>query len=133
MHYLTIILHRQTFIYWIIGTLSNEPAVLGVYTGFFKAWQNAGAAAGWKIDGSSVTYLNFLIACWVLVLISFPGAFWVAFTTKETTGYSEEIEKDQQQRLEHEKLGDDTELEDTKHAVHIDHVDDTTPKGSDTV
>ncbi|KAG2175373.1 hypothetical protein INT43_001020 [Umbelopsis isabellina] len=122
----------QTFIYWIIGTLSNEPAVLGLYTGFFKAWQNAGAAAGWKIDASGVNFLHFLIACWVLVLIAFPGAFWVAFTTSETTGYSEEIEKDQQERLEREKLGDDTGLEETKEAAQNDHTA-TTTDASDTV
>ncbi|KAM3588335.1 hypothetical protein VKS41_000783 [Umbelopsis sp. WA50703] len=115
----------QTFIYWVLGTLSNEPAVLGLYTGFFKAWQNAGAAAGWKIDASNVNFLHFLIACWVLVLISFPGAFWVAVTTKETTGYSEEIEKDKQERLEREKLGDETELEETKETAQIDHTNTT--------
>jgi hypothetical protein len=118
-------LYRQTFIYWVLGTLSNEPAVLGLYTGFFKAWQNAGAAAGWKIDASNVNFLHFLIACWVLVLISFPGAFWVAVTTKETTGYSEEIEKDKQERLEREKLGDETELEETKETAQIDHTNTT--------
>ncbi|KAI9285215.1 hypothetical protein BC943DRAFT_306137 [Umbelopsis sp. AD052] len=97
----------QTFIYWVIGTLSNEPATLGVYTGFFKAFQNAGAASGWKVDASHVPYLHFLIACWVLILISFPGAYWVAFTTKETSGYSEEIEQDQHDRIEQDKLGGD--------------------------
>ena len=80
---------------------------MGVYTGFFKAFQNAGAASGWKIDASHVPYLHFLIACWVLIFISFPGAYWVAFTTKETSGYSEEIEQDQQDRIEHDKLGSD--------------------------
>lgn len=78
-----------------------------MYTGFFKAFQNAGAASGWKIDASHVPYLHFLIACWVLIFISFPGAYWVAFTTKETSGYSEEIEQDQQDRIEHDKLGSD--------------------------
>jgi hypothetical protein len=78
---------------------------LGLYTGFFKAFQNAGAASGWKIDASHVPYIHFLIACWVLIFISFPGAFWVAFTTEETTGYREEIEQDKQERIEHEKLG----------------------------
>ncbi|KAJ2958795.1 hypothetical protein NQZ79_g5635 [Umbelopsis isabellina] len=121
----------QTFIYWLIGTLSNEPAVLGLYTGFFKAWQNAGAAAGWKIDASNVNFLHFLIACWVLVLVAFPGAFWVAYTTTETTGYSEEIEKDQQERLEREKLGDDAELEETKDATQNGHTAAT--NASDTV
>lgn len=69
------------------------------------AFQNAGAASGWKIDASHVPYLHFLIACWVLVFVSFPGAFWVAFLTADTTGYTEEIEQEKQERIEHEKLG----------------------------
>jgi hypothetical protein len=116
--------NRQTFIYWVIGTLSNEPATLGVYTGFFKAFQNAGAASGWKIDASHVPYLHFLIACWVLIFISFPGAYWVAFTTKETTGYSEEIEQEQQDRIEHDKLGID-EVKTTDEAKATDEVKET--------
>ncbi|ORX54924.1 MFS general substrate transporter [Hesseltinella vesiculosa] len=96
----------QTLIYYLIGSLSNDPAKLSLYTGIFKLVQNGGAVSGWRIDATHVPYLNFLIACWVLVFISFPGMFWVAWTTEDVTGYTEEIqEAKDHDHIETEKVG----------------------------
>ena len=41
----------QTYAYWMMGSMSNDPSKLAFYAGFYKGLQSAGAAIIWAIDG----------------------------------------------------------------------------------
>ncbi|KAF9246914.1 major facilitator superfamily domain-containing protein [Melanogaster broomeanus] len=56
----------QTFVYWLLGAMSNDLAKLAVFIGFYKAIQSAGAAGVWHTDAVSVPYMNIFISTWVL-------------------------------------------------------------------
>lgn len=40
----------QTTSYWIIGAMSNDPAKLAYFAGFYKSIQSAGGAGSWAAD-----------------------------------------------------------------------------------
>jgi hypothetical protein len=40
----------QTTAYWIMGAMSNDPAKLAHFAGFYKSMQSAGAAGIWRAD-----------------------------------------------------------------------------------
>jgi hypothetical protein len=42
----------QVTSYWLMGAISNDPAKLAYFTGFYKSLQSAGAAAHWGIDSA---------------------------------------------------------------------------------
>jgi MFS family permease len=56
----------QTFVYWLMGAMSNDLAKLAVFTGFYKGLQSAGAAGVWHADAVMVPYFNIFISTWVL-------------------------------------------------------------------
>jgi hypothetical protein len=74
----------QTYLYWLMGAMSNDPALLARYAGFYKAMQSAGAAAAFGIDASSIRLRWECLICWILVFISFPLIFLVANKVTET-------------------------------------------------
>ncbi|KAI7901377.1 major facilitator superfamily domain-containing protein [Cokeromyces recurvatus] len=74
----------QTYLYWLMGAMSNDPALLARYAGFYKAVQSAGAAIAFGIDASSVRLRWECLICWILVFISFPFIFLVANKIKDT-------------------------------------------------
>ncbi|KAL4574716.1 hypothetical protein LXL04_021552 [Taraxacum kok-saghyz] len=62
----------QSMVYWVIGGLADDSAILSRYSGFYKGVQSAGAAVAWQIDTHNVPYMNQLIVNWVLTTISYP-------------------------------------------------------------
>ncbi|KAG6378422.1 major facilitator superfamily domain-containing protein [Boletus reticuloceps] len=56
----------QTFVYWLLGAMSNDLAKLAVFTGFYKGLQSAGAAGVWHADAVPAPYINIFISTWVL-------------------------------------------------------------------
>ncbi|KAH0839630.1 major facilitator superfamily domain-containing protein [Lanmaoa asiatica] len=56
----------QTFVYWLLGAMSNDLAKLAVFTGFYKGLQSAGAAGVWHADAVTAPYMNIFISTWVL-------------------------------------------------------------------
>jgi len=56
----------QTFVYWLLGAMSNDLAKLAVFTGFYKGLQSAGAAGAWHADAVSASYMSIFISTWVL-------------------------------------------------------------------
>ncbi|KAF8530012.1 MFS general substrate transporter [Hysterangium stoloniferum] len=79
----------QALVYWIMAALTNDPFTLARFAGFFRALQSAGAAGSFGMDAVNTPFLNELLAGWALMLASFPLAFIVIRTIKETS-YSEE-------------------------------------------
>ncbi|KAF8959869.1 major facilitator superfamily domain-containing protein [Flammula alnicola] len=58
----------QTTAYWIMGAMSNDPAKLAHFTGFYKSIQSAGAAGAWRADGVKTPFMNMFISTWVLLV-----------------------------------------------------------------
>lgn len=75
----------QTYMYWLMGAMSNDPALLARYAGFYKALQSAGAAASFGIDAGAVRLRWSCLICWIIVFISFPGIFMVTNKIEPTT------------------------------------------------
>lgn len=62
----------QSMVYWVIGGLAHDSAILSRYVGFYKGVQSAGGAVAWQIDTHNVPYMTQLIVNWVLTTISYP-------------------------------------------------------------
>ncbi|KAF8961018.1 major facilitator superfamily domain-containing protein [Flammula alnicola] len=58
----------QTTAYWIMGAMSNDPAKLAHFTGFYKSIQSAGAAGAWRADAVKRPFMNIFVSTWVLLV-----------------------------------------------------------------
>jgi len=58
----------QTTAYWVMGAMSNDPAKLAHFIGFYKSIQSAGAAGVWRADGVGLPYMNIFISTWTLLV-----------------------------------------------------------------
>ncbi|PWW76961.1 MFS general substrate transporter [Tuber magnatum] len=56
----------QTYAYWMMGALSNEPRKLAYFAGFYKGIQSAGAAVVWRLDGVKYSYATLFGSSWGL-------------------------------------------------------------------
>ena len=74
----------QTYMYWLMGAMSNDPALLARYAGFYKAMQSAGAAISFGIDAVDIPLQWECLICWLLVFISFPPLYLVASKVTES-------------------------------------------------
>ena len=46
----------QTYAYWLMGALSNDPRKLAYFAGFYKGIQSAGAAVVWRMDAVKYSF-----------------------------------------------------------------------------
>ncbi|KAI0360291.1 MFS general substrate transporter [Trametes cingulata] len=81
----------QALAYWIMSALTNDPFTLARYAGLYKALQSAGAAGSFGMDAVATPFLNEHLASWVLMLVSFPLAWLVLRTVKETNYEDEKV------------------------------------------
>ncbi|KAA1470945.1 MFS general substrate transporter [Dentipellis sp. KUC8613] len=58
----------QTTAYWMMGAMSNDPAKLAYFAGFYKSIQSAGAAGVWRADAVKLPYMNIFISTWALLV-----------------------------------------------------------------
>ncbi|EKM60588.1 uncharacterized protein PHACADRAFT_246612 [Phanerochaete carnosa HHB-10118-sp] len=58
----------QTTAYWVMGAMSNDPAKLAHFTGFYKSIQSAGAAGIWRADAVGIPFMSIFISTWVLLV-----------------------------------------------------------------
>lgn len=65
----------QTTAYWLMGAMSNDPAKLAVFTGFYKCFQSAGSAVVWRLDAVQKPYMDIFISTWVLAAAGMICAF----------------------------------------------------------
>ncbi|KAG2227901.1 hypothetical protein INT45_002139, partial [Circinella minor] len=84
----------QSYMYWLMGAMSNDPALLARYAGFYKAMQSAGAAISFGIDSAGVRLRWASLISWIIVFISFPGMFVVANQIKQTSDPIEDADND---------------------------------------
>lgn len=57
----------QTYSYWMMGAMSNDPAKLAIFTGFYKSIQSAGAAGVWRADAMRIPFMNIFASTWGLL------------------------------------------------------------------
>lgn len=72
----------QCWCYWIMGQMSDDPAVLGRYSGWYKCFNSAGNAIGSVL----VPVLPATTQLWiniVLFAVSLPPAAYVCSTVRE--------------------------------------------------
>ena len=70
----------QAYAYWLMGSLSNDSAVLSHYSGWYKSIQSAAAAIVWRLDGLKISYKSMYLSTWAILLVSVCTTFFVAFT-----------------------------------------------------
>ncbi|KAI0761154.1 MFS general substrate transporter [Trametes elegans] len=81
----------QTTAYWFMGAMSNDPAKLANFSGFYKSLQSAGAAGVWRADGAKLPYMNIFISTWVLLVVGLVFALpMIHMRVKETTDEADE-------------------------------------------
>ncbi|THG93486.1 hypothetical protein EW026_g7764 [Hermanssonia centrifuga] len=102
----------QALAYWIMSALSNDPFTLARFAGLYKAIQSAGSAGSYGMDAVLHPLLNEHLASWSMMLVSFPLAFLVIRTIKETS-YEEEkvVYVDDVATKEMEEAGSESEKE----------------------
>ncbi|THG93485.1 hypothetical protein EW026_g7763 [Hermanssonia centrifuga] len=81
----------QALAYWIMSALSNDPFTLARFAGLYKAIQSAGAAGSYGMDAMLHPLLNEHLASWSMLLFSFPLAFLVIRSIKETNYEDEKV------------------------------------------
>ncbi|KAG0130033.1 major facilitator superfamily domain-containing protein [Tuber indicum] len=78
----------QTYAYWMMGALSNEPRKLAYFAGFYKGIQSAGAAVVWRLDGVQYSYATLFGSSWGLcgagMLLAIP-VIWRCIKDTELT------------------------------------------------
>ncbi|KAJ1911264.1 hypothetical protein H4219_005993 [Mycoemilia scoparia] len=60
----------QTYCYWIMGCLTNDPQTSARYAGFYKGIQSLGAAIAWQVDAKDKKLMDQVIINWVFVVAS---------------------------------------------------------------
>lgn len=98
----------QSFIFWILGTFSNNPKKVALYASFYKSLQSAFAAIVWRLDAMKKPYMDLFASSWGLVhgsmLIAAP---LILFMITEHTGLEEdgieELLNDEEIKIEHLK------------------------------
>ena len=81
----------QALAYWIMSAMTNDPFKLARYAGLYKALQSAGSAGSFGMDAVATPFLNEHLASWIMLLVSFPLAYLVLRTIKETNYEDEKV------------------------------------------
>ncbi|KAH8553876.1 major facilitator superfamily domain-containing protein [Umbelopsis sp. PMI_123] len=82
----------QSYLYWLMGAMSNDSNTLARYAGFYKAVQSAGGAISFGIDAVHTSLLVELIICWALVAVSLP-LIWLVARQVSNTNVEETVEE----------------------------------------
>ncbi|KAJ7596262.1 MFS general substrate transporter [Mycena floridula] len=82
----------QTNAYWLMGAMSNDPAKLAYFAGFYKSLQSAGAAGMWRADAVKTPFLNMFLSTWALLAFGLICALpMVYLRIKDTTVLDDEV------------------------------------------
>lgn len=75
----------QTFAWWIMGTLSNDPLVLSIYSAFYKVFGAMGAAIVFSLDVHDISYQAMFGSYWGLLAGSMVLVLILIFKRVEDT------------------------------------------------
>ncbi|KAF7509629.1 hypothetical protein GJ744_007667 [Endocarpon pusillum] len=82
----------QTYVYWLLGSLTNNGRKLANFTGFYKGIQSAGGAIAPAIDNRKVPYMTNLATAWGLLAGSLIVATPLIFMkVQDTTSLEEDL------------------------------------------
>ncbi|RFU25807.1 hypothetical protein B7463_g10542, partial [Scytalidium lignicola] len=70
----------QAYAYWLMGSLSNNSQRLSHYAGWYKSFQQAGAAIAYRLDGLRTSYYKMYISTWMILVFGVLSTTWVSFT-----------------------------------------------------
>ncbi|KAI0757538.1 MFS general substrate transporter [Daedaleopsis nitida] len=81
----------QTTAYWFMGAMSNDPAKLANFSGFYKSLQSAGAAGIWRADAVKLPYMNMFLSTWILLVAGLIFALpMIHMRVRDTTEEADE-------------------------------------------
>lgn len=80
----------QNFHHWLYSTFSNEPHVLGRYSGYFKGVQAFGTATAFGIDSRRTPLLNQGAAYFPLMIVGLGLSALAAYQFTTETNYGAE-------------------------------------------
>jgi hypothetical protein len=80
----------QTYSYWLMGALSNEPRKLAYFAGFYKSIQSAGAAVIWRVDALKAPFQAIFASSWGLCGAGLIFALPVVWTKIRETNIHKE-------------------------------------------
>ncbi|KAI5818130.1 major facilitator superfamily domain-containing protein [Pyronema omphalodes] len=80
----------QTYAYWVMGALSNDPRKLAYFAGFYKGIQSAGAAVAWGMDTGRASYRALFGTSWGLCVAGMIIAIPVILMRVHDTEVTEE-------------------------------------------
>ncbi|KAI8081791.1 major facilitator superfamily domain-containing protein [Halteromyces radiatus] len=75
----------QGFVYWLMGTMTNDTERAARYGGFYKTIQNAFAAVASQLDATRVPFMTQLIIVFVVNVVGILLAYVVCFTVPDVT------------------------------------------------
>jgi hypothetical protein len=78
----------QTYAFWLMGSLSNDPKTLSMYTAFYKVMGSIAAAVAFGTDGDKVPLMGMFGSYWAVA--SFGVLFVTPLVFKRVTNTSEE-------------------------------------------
>lgn len=81
----------QTFAWWIVGTLSNDPLVLSMYSAFYKVFGAMGAAIVFNLDVKKVPYQDMFGSYWGLLAGSMVLVLVLVYRRVEDTLHTGEV------------------------------------------
>lgn len=78
----------QSYAYYTMGAMSNDPKKLAYYAGFYKSIQAAGAAVVSRLDAVKTPYASMFASSWALMagslLVALPVYIWRIKNTEQT-------------------------------------------------
>ncbi|KAJ2391321.1 hypothetical protein H4S02_001390 [Coemansia sp. RSA 2611] len=72
----------QSLAYWLIGTMSEDSAMIARYAGFHKSIQSMGAMVAWQLEAQSVSFMVQIIVNWSLVVAALPPTLYFTLNIK---------------------------------------------------
>ncbi|KAL1964468.1 hypothetical protein VTN77DRAFT_6894 [Rasamsonia byssochlamydoides] len=81
----------QTFAWWVMGALSNDPLVLSIYSAFYKVFGAMGAAIVFNLDVRQISYQAMFGSYWGLLAGSMVFVLVLIYKRVEDTSKAGEI------------------------------------------
>lgn len=75
----------QGFVYWILGTMTNDTERAARYGGFYKTIQNAANAVANQLESTKVAYMTQLIIVFAINVVGLLLAYVVSTTIPDVT------------------------------------------------
>jgi len=101
----------QTYAYWLMGALSNEPRKLAYFAGFYKSIQSAGAAVIWRVDALKAPFRAIFASSWGLCVAGLIFALPIVFMKiVETNIHKEDFLTPGEAGLEKEDHANETQV-----------------------